>query len=114
MKANRAMGALSKIVQAVLVAAAAVALVPALRGQNQTERALTVIEVPLYIAPDASSQKLATVERGREVAIIEASREWLHVFANVEGGPLAVDENVRQGRNVTGWLRDKGIVRTNT
>ena len=61
MKANRAMGALSKIVQAVLVAAAAVALVPALRGQNQTERALTVIEVPLYIAPDASSQKLATV-----------------------------------------------------
>src|SRR5437762_13965054 len=116
MKANRALHALLRRSGAILfIFAALVALAPALHSQNQTERALTVIEVPLYIAPDANSQKLATVERGREVAIIEASRgEWLHVFANVEGGPLAVDENVPQGRNVTGWVREKGIVRTST
>jgi hypothetical protein len=113
---NRALEALIKIsfCRGALIAVAALALVPAIRAQNPTERALSVVEVPLYIAPDSNSQKLATVERGREMAIIETSREWVHVFANVEGGPLAVDEDVPQGRNVTGWVRDKGIVRTNT
>ena len=75
MKANRALHALLQRAAGILfIFAALVVVAPALHSQNQTERALTVIEVPLYIAPDANSQKLATVERGREVAIIEASR----------------------------------------
>ena len=57
----------------------------------------------LYLSPDPSSAKLADVERGREVVILETSREWLHVTANVT-----------EERTVTGWMLDKGVVRTST
>src|SRR5437867_11958846 len=57
----------------------------------------------LYLSPDASSAKLADVERGREVVILETSRDWLHVEANLS-----------EERAVTGWMLDKGVVRTST
>src|SRR3989475_6994982 len=57
----------------------------------------------LYISPDPTSAKLSDVERGREVVILETSREWLHVTANVT-----------EERTVTGWMLDKGVVRTST
>ncbi len=57
----------------------------------------------LYISPDPTSAKLSDVERGREVVILETSREWLHVTANVT-----------EKRTVTGWMLDKGVVRTST
>jgi len=62
-----------------------------------------VREAVLYLVPDTGSQKLERVSRGREVAIIEKSREWLHVFASV--GPE---------KDITGWILDKGVVRTST
>src|SRR6476646_6743267 len=57
----------------------------------------------LYISPDPTSAKLSDIERGREVVILETSREWLHVTANVT-----------EERTVTGWMLDKGVVRTST
>src|SRR2546422_3767728 len=57
----------------------------------------------LYLSPDASSAKLADVERGREVVILETSRDWLHVEANLS-----------EERAVTGWMLDKGVVRAST
>src|SRR5207253_7217955 len=57
----------------------------------------------LYLSPDANSAKLADVERGREVVILETSRDWLHVEANLS------DE-----RAVTGWMLDKGVIRAST
>lgn len=74
------------------------------------ERAIMVREANLYISPDAASQKLATVERGREVAILEQSNAWLHVLANVAGGMEGIsDEDAKQ---VTGWVLAKGVIRT--
>jgi hypothetical protein len=67
------------------------------------ERAIMVREANLYLNPDASSQKIGDISRGREVAIIAKTREWLQVFANVD-----------QERDVTGWILDKGVVRTST
>src|SRR5713226_8654840 len=58
---------------------------------------------PLYISPDPTSAKLSDIERGREVVILETSREWLHVEANVT-----------EERTVTGWMLDKGVVRAST
>src|SRR5438132_6754345 len=58
---------------------------------------------PLYISPDPTSSKLSDIERGREVIILETSREWLHVEANVT-----------EERTVTGWMVDKGVVRAST
>src|SRR6266478_2373616 len=57
----------------------------------------------LYLSPDASSAKLADVERGREVVILETSRDWLHVEANLS-----------EERAVTGWMLGKGVIRAST
>ncbi len=67
-------------------------------------------EANLYISPDTSAQKIGTVGRGREVAIIEKSHDFLKVFANVESG----NEVLQSDRDITGWILDKGVVRTST
>src|SRR5581483_359200 len=67
------------------------------------ERAIMVREANLYLNPDTSSQKIGDVGRGREVAIVAKTREWLQVFANVD-----------QERDVTGWILDKAVVRAST
>jgi outer membrane protein assembly factor BamD (BamD/ComL family) len=67
------------------------------------ERALPVREAVLYVAPDVTSAKLATVSRGRELVILEKSQGWLHVLASVT-----------PERDVNGWVLSKGIVSTTT
>src|SRR5256885_16251845 len=57
----------------------------------------------LYLSPDASSAKLADVERGREVVILETSRDWLQGEANLS-----------EERAVTGWMLDKGVIGAST
>jgi hypothetical protein len=69
----------------------------------ETERGVMVREANLFISPNASSQKLGTVGRGREIAVIEKSHEWIKVFANVD-----------RELSVTGWILDKGAIRANT
>ena len=68
-----------------------------------TVRGVMVREGVLYLSPDQSSAKLADLGRGRELAILETSHNWLHVFASVGNQ-----------RDVTGWIRDLGVVRVNT
>ncbi len=67
------------------------------------ERAIEIREAALYMSPDATSQRLGTVQRGREVAVIETSGNFLKVLANTQ-----------QDREVTGWVLTKGVVRTST
>lgn len=57
----------------------------------------------IYIAPDATSAKLGELDRGREVIVLETSREWLKVEANVA-----------QERTITGWIMGKGVVQAST
>ena len=76
------------------------------------ERAIVLREAQLYLSPDAQSQKLTEVGRGREVAIIEKSNNWLHVLANTAGGIEGMD--AEDAKTVTGWMIDKGVVRTST
>ncbi len=64
------------------------------------QRGVMVSIGTLYLSPDPSSAKLGEVGRGREVVILETSRDWLHVEANV------TDQRI-----VTGWMQDKGLVR---
>ena len=65
------------------------------------ERAVMVREASIYISPDTAAQKIGTVGRGREVAIIEKSHDFLNVFANVESGN---PELMQPGRDITGWF----------
>jgi len=76
------------------------------------ERAIVVRQAELYLSPDVQSQKLGEVGRGREVAIIEKSNNFLHVLANTFGGLEGMD--AEDAKTVTGWMIDKGVVRTST
>ncbi len=57
----------------------------------------------IYLAPDAKSSKLAEISRGQEVILIETSREWIHIEAEL--GPE---------KTMTGWILNKGAVFNNT
>ena len=57
----------------------------------------------VYLSPDTGSAKLADVDRGREVIILETSREWAHV-----------EVNLTEERTITGWMLDKGLVKPDT
>lgn len=74
---------------------------------NWAQRGIMVREAQIYLTPDLSSQKLDRIPRGREVVVMDTSaldnRKWLKVLANVD-----------RGRDVTGWMLDKGIVRQST
>jgi hypothetical protein len=74
-----------------------------LAASAEAERGIMVRPAMLYIAPDDTSAKLGEVGRGREVVVIERSRSFAKVFANVD-----------RGRDLTGWIRDRGIVLTTT
>ena len=67
------------------------------------ERAIMIREAQIYLTPDLSSQKLDRVGRGREVVILQKTTGWAQVFANID-----------KERDITGWITDKGIVRTAT
>jgi hypothetical protein len=57
----------------------------------------------IYLSPDSSSNKLAEIERGREVVILETSGDWLHVEA------VLTEEKI-----ITGWMMKKGVVQAST
>jgi outer membrane protein assembly factor BamD (BamD/ComL family) len=63
----------------------------------------TLIRVAnMYLSPDANSTKLAEIERGRELVVLETTPgSWAHVEA------LLSEE-----KTVSGWILDKGFVRS--
>lgn len=71
--------------------------------ENLKNRGISVREAGLFLSPDKNSQRLDTIGRGREVAILESVNGWLHVIASVT-----------REKDVTGWTLDKGIVRQST
>lgn len=94
---------MSRVILGVLFAATLFGAVRA-RADENTERAVSVRSANLYLSPDTNSQKLATVDRGREVAVLEHSgQQWVHVLASLGGE-----------KDVSGWMLDKGLVRKNT
>lgn len=57
----------------------------------------------IYINPDPNSAKLGEVTRGREVIILDQSREWVRVLASVTAE-----------KDLNGWILDKGVIRPDT
>jgi hypothetical protein len=68
-----------------------------------TVRATPIRVTGLYLSPDASSTKLADIDRGREVIYLETSGDWVHVEANLT-----------EERTVTGWIQSKGLIQSTT
>ena len=82
------------------------------------DRATTIRESVVYLSPATDSAKLANASRGRELVILESTRGWVHVeallgFTNTPDPAMIEDEDAEQ-KTVTGWIQDKGIVRSNT
>jgi outer membrane protein assembly factor BamD (BamD/ComL family) len=67
------------------------------------QRGATIHIVSIYISPDTTSAKLGDLDRGREVVVLDSSRDWIKVEANVT-----------ETRTVTGWIMAKGLVQTST
>jgi outer membrane protein assembly factor BamD (BamD/ComL family) len=78
-------------------------VVIAATGASAADRGTVVRVANLYVSPDDSSPKLAEVDRGRELILLENSRDWVHVQA------ILGEEKM-----VTGWMLDKGVVRSST
>jgi outer membrane protein assembly factor BamD (BamD/ComL family) len=74
-----------------------------------TERGVMVRVAQIYLSPDTNAPRIATIDRGREVAVIEKSRDWLHVLAT-----LSEPTELSEGRDISGWILDKGVVRAAT
>src|SRR5450631_4515247 len=82
------------------------------------DRGTLVREAILYLSPDTTSSKLGQVERGRELILLDKSRNWLHVEALL-GSSLAPDpafvlEDEDEGKTISGWVLDTGIVWAST
>jgi hypothetical protein len=65
----------------------------------QAPRGASIREVSIYLSPDTTSTKMAELDRGREIIILETTRDWLHVEANLTGEKV-----------LSGWIPAKGVV----
>jgi hypothetical protein len=79
-----------------------------------TERGTIIRKAVIYVAPDVTSAKLATVDRGREAAVLERTPGWVHVIATLMDAPYSPDPEASRERNVTGWILDKGYITDQT
>jgi len=73
------------------------------------QEAGTVIrEVPMYVSPDVSAQRVAVVTRGRDVALVMGrsnvgGTSWAHVFVKVDVG-------LTSEKDVSGWIESRYLV----
>ena len=72
-------------------------------GPPDDKHGIMVRVAQIYLTPDPNSSRLGEVPRGREVIILEQSRNWMHVLASVT-----------PEKDINGWIVDKGIIRPST
>jgi Bacterial SH3 domain len=94
-------GSLSKTSLSLCCLLALTFAIPAAAADYQRGAMIRVAQI--YLSPDTSSAKLAEMDRGREIIVLETTRDWVHVEANLT-----------EERTVTGWVLDQGVVRTST
>jgi outer membrane protein assembly factor BamD (BamD/ComL family) len=85
------------------------ALADALRGT-------LVHEETIRVAPNADAARLAEVGRGRELVIIDTSRDWVHVEAILRqpSHDEGATEEEEEGKAITGWVSAKALVTATT
>jgi len=82
------------------------------------DRGTLVRDAVIYLSPDTTSNKLAQVERGRELILLDKSHNWLHVEALLgmaqTPDPAFVLDDEDQGKTISGWVLDNGVVWAST
>ena len=74
------------------------------------ERGTMIRTAVIYVAPDVTSAKLATTDRGREAVVLERTPGWVHVIATLSDTAYSPDPQAAKTRNVSGWILDKGYI----
>jgi hypothetical protein len=82
---------------------AALLLLPAFASAATYDRGAMIREAVIYVSPDTKSAKLGQIERGQELVVLESSREWLHITAELG-----------EEKTVSGWILGKGVIRAST
>ena len=84
-------------------------------GYDKAARATVLRDAVLYSGPDEASQRVAEIEPGYEVVVVEHNGPWMKVFALNE--PLDQDPDTapefapdNTDKAVSGWIKDKGVV----
>ena len=100
----------ARIAAATLAAVLCIATLASAQGTRGT----LVSEEAIRVSPSADAAKLGLVGRGRELVVLDTSRDWVHVEAilrlpsNDEGATAEEQE----GKTITGWVPAKALVST--
>jgi hypothetical protein len=78
----------------------------------ETERGTVIRETPLYVSPDAGSQRVGIVTRGRDIYFVMGrsnidGKEWAHVVARLDVG-------LTSAKDISGWIENKLLITPNT
>jgi hypothetical protein len=98
------------------VLALAFICLPSIPSRADALRGTLVQEEDLRVSPSGDAAKLAQIGRGRELVILQTSRDWTQVEAvlrnpsNEEG---ATPEE-QEGKTITGWLPSKAVISSTT
>ena len=82
------------------------------------DRGTLVREAVIYLSPDTTSSKLAQVERGRELILLDEATTgctWKRCSASAQTpDPAFVLEDEDEGKTISGWVLDTGVVWAST
>jgi len=81
---------------------------------SAAEHGTLIRKTVIYVAPDVSSAKLSTTERGREAVVLERTPGWVHAIVTLNDATRGPDPETLNTRNVTGWILDKGYISETT
>lgn len=90
-------------------------VLPVSKPALAADRGTIVREAIIYISPDSSSHKLAQAERGREIVLLDKSRNWLQVeamlgYVNNPDAAFVDDDEDENRKTVSGWILNTGVV----
>src|ERR1700723_1096835 len=79
-------------------------------------RGTLVSEETIRVAPDSGAAKLAEVGRGRELIVIDTSRDWVHVEAILRqpSHDEGATEDEEKGKAITGWVPARAVITSTT
>jgi outer membrane protein assembly factor BamD (BamD/ComL family) len=100
------------VVSIASLAIAATLLFPTSFATAEAQRGTLVHEEILRISPNADAAKLIEVGRGRELVILDTSRDWVHVEA-ILSQPRhdeGATEEEEEGKTITGWISAQALV----
>lgn len=93
----------------------ALQLVFSLAAIAETINATSIRSTAIYLSPDKQSSKLSPVARGQQLIVLDTTSGWVHVEAILR--QTSEDEAFIEDtptKTITGWLEDKGVVRSST